>query len=271
MESTPGDAPAPISTGVNADQLSTSSFRPALIVVDVQNDFLPPDGPVAVPGGREVIPLINELLSSQGFVLKIATLDWHPDNHISFAENHPPPNNIPYKSEVATENPMFAKIDIDVPNNAKKAFKTKSQRLWPKHGVENTHGAQYAEGLNWQACDVHVKKGMDPRVDMYSVFTDAFGNMDCLETGGVSHDVLVLLKEAAVTDVFVVGLAADLCVKSTALDSAGAGFRTWIIEEGTRPVDKVVWEEMKIELSHGGVSLISLASEKMRQLRSPEV
>ncbi|KZZ89097.1 pyrazinamidase/nicotinamidase [Ascosphaera apis ARSEF 7405] len=289
MEETPAISPAPIATGIKTNELPGASFRPALIVVDMQNDFCPPvrylpslsdkqsamytdpispqSGSLAVSEARDIIPLINSLISSKGFVLKIATQDWHPPNHISFASNHPPPNNKPFVSEIDLENPMFGKISIDIPNNEKKTFKTKKQRLWPVHCVQGTPGAEFVEGLDAQQCDYVVKKGMNSGVEMYSVFADAFGNMDCVKTGGVTHDVIALLQEAEVTDVFVVGVAGDYCVKCTALDSASAGFRTWVIEEATRLVDPSMWEEVKMELSHGGVSMINLSSEKLNEIR----
>jgi nicotinamidase-related amidase len=189
------------------------SFRPALIVVDMQNDFCPPvwnfqssfaififanwsqDGSLAVSGGRDLIPLINKLLASPHFVLKVATQDWHPADHISFAANHPDPNNKPFESFVDVHNLV-----------GKKPEQTMKQRLWPVHCVQGTKGAEIIDGLDVSDVRFSVKKGQDPQVEMYSAFSDSFGNLT-YGAGGVSHNLAEELAAEQITHVYVVGIA----------------------------------------------------------------
>ncbi|KAI5297973.1 NAD(+) salvage pathway protein [Ascosphaera atra] len=267
---------APISMPITSNDMAPTEFRPALIVVDMQNDFTLPDGAMSVPHGQETVPIINDLIARRGFYLRIFTMDWHPADHVSFAASHPPPNNKPYESEVDMSNPQLDKVGPEVADSARHVLGSTKQRLWPVHGVRDTYGAEIVADLQIaprptatpdRGADndvVFVRKGMDQRVEMYSCFTDAFGNMDCVQTGGVSHDVAELLKNEAITDVYVVGLAGELCVKSTALDAASAGFRTRVVEEGTRCVDENVWEETKAELRQGGVEVVGFESNDVR-------
>jgi nicotinamidase-related amidase len=104
------------------------------------------------------------------------------------------------------------------------------------HCVQGTKGADFVDDFLQDKVDIVVQKGMDEKSEMYSVFSDAFGNFDCAGRG-VSHDVIELLKARQVSHVFVVGLAGDYCVKCTALDAAKAGFTAYVVEEGTRCVD----------------------------------
>ena len=156
-------------------------FKPALIVVDMQNDFCPPSGSLAVTAGRDIVPLINRLLASEKFVVKIATKDWHPQKHISFASNHQAPDNKPFESFVDVHNHVVGKPE-----------ETMKQRLWPDHCVQNSKGAELIEELDQGKIDLVVHKGMDERVEMYSAFTDSFGNLT-KGTGGVSEDLTSFL------------------------------------------------------------------------------
>ncbi|KAK6387093.1 NAD(+) salvage pathway protein [Exophiala oligosperma] len=230
------------------------SFRPALIVVDMQNDFCPPDGSLAVTGGRDIVPLINRLLGSPRFVVKVATQDWHPRDHISFATNHPPPNNKPFESFVNMQNLV-----------ANKPEQTMKQRLWPVHCVQQTKGAEILKEIDLSKLNATVHKGMDSRVEMYSAFSDSFGNMTA-GAGGVDIDLAALLTERQVTHVYVAGLAGDYCVKDTALGAAKAGFTTYLIEEAQRCVDPSSWSDIKAELARGSVSLISIDSDESRRV-----
>ncbi|KMU79467.1 isochorismatase hydrolase family protein [Coccidioides immitis RMSCC 3703] len=123
----------------------------ALIVVDMQEDFCYPN-PLGVRGGRELVPLINELIGYPGFVLRIATQDFHPATHISFATNHPAPNNKPFESYITMKNPAPGKESITMP-----------QRLWPVHCVQHTPGAELLPGIEKEKFDLIVRKGMDER------------------------------------------------------------------------------------------------------------
>ncbi|WEW58985.1 NAD(+) salvage pathway protein [Emydomyces testavorans] len=233
-----------------------NDFRPALIVVDMQEDFCPPN-PLGVQGGRTLVPLINEIIHFPGFVLRVATQDFHPATHISFATNHPAPNNKSFESYIEMKNPAPGKELETIP-----------QRLWPVHCVQNTPGAEILPGIEMDQMEVVVKKGMDERVEMYSAFADAFGNTDCVGTGGASADLEAVLREKKVRDVFVVGLAGDYCVKWTAVDAANRGFRTYVIEEATRCVDpEKGWEEAKTELATRGVKVVRIDGPEVGRVK----
>lgn len=176
----------------------------ALIVVDLQPDFLP-GGPLAVPDGDAVVEPILALVESGAYVAVVATQDWHPADHGSFAANH------------AGRDPGEV-IDLD----------GLDQVLWPTHCVQNTPGAALHEGLAGKL-DAVFRKGTDPSVDSYSGFFDngqrrATGLGEWLRAGGIEA-------------VDVCGLALDYCVKFTALDAARLGFATTLIQDATRAVN----------------------------------
>ncbi|KAJ7493584.1 Isochorismatase-like protein [Mycena latifolia] len=211
----------------------------ALIIVDLQEDFCPPNGSLAVSGGREIIPVINRLLASPTFDVKVATKDWHPGDHISFAANHPPPNNLPFES--------FAKVVN--PYNSSESYET---RLWPVHCVQGTPGAELVPELDIRKVDRVIEKGQDKRVEMYSAFWDPFVNPRVAES-----ELRGYLKEHGVGTVYVVGLAMDYCVKATAEDAASEGLTTFIIEDGTKAVDPGEgWKKSKAEMESKGIRFV---------------
>lgn len=174
----------------------------ALVLVDIQNDFLP-GGRLAVPSGDEVVPVANELMPE--FDLVVATQDWHPPEHGSFAVNHPG------RSE-------YEQIDLNgLP-----------QVLWPVHCVQNTGGALFAPKLETTGIDRVFPKGTDPGVDSYSGFHD---NGHSRSTGMGEW-----LDARAVKRLTVVGLALDYCVKFTVLDALDAGFEVTVNLPGCRGV-----------------------------------
>lgn len=174
----------------------------ALVLVDIQSDFLP-GGRLAVPSGDEVIPVANELMPE--FDLVVATQDWHPADHGSFAANHPG------RSE-------FDQIDLNgLP-----------QILWPVHCVQNTGGALFAPNLNTARIHRVFPKGTDAGVDSYSGFHD---NGHTRSTGMGEW-----LDEQAVKRLTVVGLATDFCVKFTVLDALDGGFEVTVHLPGCRGV-----------------------------------
>lgn len=175
----------------------------ALILVDIQNDFLA-GGALAVPDGDAVIPIANELQAA--FPLVVATQDWHPTNHGSFAASHPGKN-------------VFEQIDLDgLP-----------QTLWPVHCVQGTRGAELAALLKRDHIVKIFPKGTEPGIDSYS---GLFDNGHRKSTG-----LGEWLKAQGVTEVFVCGLATDYCVKFTAMDAASMGFKTNLIEDASRGVN----------------------------------
>lgn len=175
----------------------------ALLVVDVQNDFCP-GGALAVPDGDTVVPVINRI--SRAFPVVVATQDWHPEGHISFASRH------------EGKNP-FEVVEIQGPE----------QVLWPDHCVEGTPGADLHPELDATALRFVLRKGTNREVDSYSAFVEN----DRKTTTGLAG----LLRELGVERVFVSGLATDVCVRATALDGRNAGFRVVVLEDACRAVD----------------------------------
>ncbi|KAL2369763.1 isochorismatase family hydrolase [Blastomyces gilchristii SLH14081] len=246
------------SSGDNLNGATSASFRPALLVVDMQEDFCPPNGTLAIQGGRTLAPVINSLLSLPGFAVKISTQDFHPTSHISFAANQPAPNNIPFQSTTTLTNPATGR-----------ETETKPQRLWPVHCVANTPGACIIPEIEADKISVNIRKGMDARMEMYSAFADAFGNNDCVETGGVNMDLAAVLREHQASDVFIVGLAGDYCVKDTAVDAVDRGFRCFVVEEGTKCIDPGKgWEAAKQEMEDHGVRIVNIDGPEVGQVRT---
>jgi nicotinamidase-related amidase len=134
---------------------------------------------------------------------------------------------------------------------------SKPQRLWPVHCIWHSTGAKIIPEINIDDIDLLVKKGMDDRVEMYSAFADAFGNK-CVKTKGVNVDLAETFREKQITDVYVVGLAGDYCVKSTAIDAVKEGFKAWVIDEGVKSVDPGQgWENAQKEMLDAGVKVIN--------------
>lgn len=175
----------------------------ALLLIDIQNDFMP-GGSLAVPGGDEIIPIVNEEMSKYDLV--VATQDWHPENHGSFAANHPGKN-------------LFEQISLDgLP-----------QTLWPIHCVQNTGGALFAPGLDTRLIHRVFTKGMDPQIDSYSGLYD---NGHRASTGMGEW-----LKSQGVTELHVAGVATDYCVKFTVLDALAEDFKVHLITTACRGVN----------------------------------
>jgi nicotinamidase/pyrazinamidase len=175
----------------------------ALILVDIQNDFVP-GGALPVPEGDAIVPLVNVI--QQHFDLVVATQDWHPRDHGSFAANHPGAR-------------VYDQVDLHgLP-----------QVLWPVHCVQGTPGADFVPGLDRSRVARVFQKGTDPAIDSYSGF---FDNGHRRATGLGNY-----LNEVGVRAVYVCGLATDYCVKFTALDARKLGFETFLIEEAARGVN----------------------------------
>jgi len=175
----------------------------ALILVDLQNDFCE-GGALAVNGGKGIIPLINQL--QEKFEMIIATQDWHPSDHISFAANH----------EGKNIGDLIPLGEIQ-------------QILWPVHCVQNSKGAEFVEELNTEKITKVFQKGTDKFVDSYSGF---FDNDQKKSTGLGKY-----LKDKGVNEIYVVGLATDYCVKYTVLDALKLDFKTYLIEDACKGVN----------------------------------
>jgi len=178
-------------------------MKRALILVDIQNDFVP-GGALAVKDGDKVVPVANRI--QPAFELIVATQDWHPANHGSFASQHPgkKPGDV-----------------IDLNGIA--------QVLWPDHCVQRSKGAEFHPRLDRTRIAKVFQKGVDPAIDSYSAF---FDNAHLRGTGLAEY-----LKSQGVTAVYIAGLATDYCVKFTALDARTLGLDTYVIEDGCRGVN----------------------------------
>lgn len=198
--------------------------KKALVLVDLQYDFCP-GGALAVPHGDQAIGVANRV--ARHFDLVVATQDWHPREHGSFAANHD--GTKPYDV-----------IELD----------GLEQVLWPVHCVQGTRGAELHAELDVSRVAKIFQKGTDPRVDSYSGFHDN-GRRNSTGLGE-------WLREQAVTTAYVLGLATDYCVKFTALDGARDGFEVYLIEDGCRAVDLAPGDgDRAIEaMRAGGVTVI---------------
>ena len=181
----------------------TFGSETALVIIDVQNDFCP-GGALAVAGGDEIVPLINQL--QERFSVVVATQDWHPGDHLSFASSHPGAE--PFSMTEMAYGP---------------------QVLWPSHCVQGTLGAAFHAHLATDRCDLVVRKGFRREIDSYSAF---FENDHTTPTGLAGY-----LRERGVSNLVMVGLATDFCVRYSAVDAAKLGFRVTVWEDACRAID----------------------------------
>lgn len=179
------------------------SSRTALLVIDVQNDFIP-GGQLPVPEGDHIVPLINRL--ARQFKQVVIAQDWHPIGHASFASSHP--GHQPYDV-------------IQLPYG--------EQTLWPEHCVQATPGAEFHPELDLPHAQLIIRKGCNPDIDSYSAFLEA----DRRTTTGLSG----YLKERGIDTVYMVGLALDFCVMYSALDARAAGFNAFVVLDACRAID----------------------------------
>lgn len=199
----------------------------ALLVVDLQYDFLP-DGALAVQEGDLIIPIINEI--QDRFDLIVATQDWHPLDHQSFASQH-------------RDKKLYDVIELQ----------GQPQVLWPDHCVQGTRGAAYSNDWNSTSVSAIFRKGMDKQIDSYSGFYD---NNKVNSTG-----LLGYLNDQNVTEVYICGLAAEFCVFYTAMDAKRAGFRTFFLDFATKPISLVGLQQAKIKLVDQGVIVVNKIDE----------
>jgi nicotinamidase/pyrazinamidase len=196
----------------------------ALILVDIQNDFLP-GGALAVPEGNQIILVVNKL--QKNFDLVVATQDFHPADHKSFAANH--------AGKQPGDHIELQGMD---------------QILWPVHCVQGSQGAAFANTLRMDKVEKVFPKGTDPEIDSYSGF---FDNGHLKATGLGDY-----LKEKGVDKVVIVGLATDYCVKFTALDAVGLGFEAVVVKDATRAVNlqEGDFEKALDKMKNQGVTII---------------
>lgn len=196
-----------------------------LVLVDIQNDFMP-GGSLAVPGGVEIIPVVNQILKKP-FDAIVATKDWHPHDHGSFAAIH-------------GKNP----------GDAIELYGLK-QILWPVHCVQGTHGAEFYPGWDVSKVQNIFHKGTDKNIDSYSTFFDN-GHR---KSTGLEH----FLRLKKIQDVYIAGLATDYCVKYSVLDALHLGFNVFVVEDACRAVNLHPQDGIKAleEMKQMGAKVIS--------------
>lgn len=194
----------------------------ALVIIDVQNDFMP-GGSLAVPNGDQIVPIINDLQAK--FELVIATQDWHPSGHASFASSH----------ENVKE---FEVIKLD----------GLDQVLWPEHCIQNSEGAKFHSDLKSSKIETIFRKGTDIKIDSYSGFYD---NAHLKSTGLTGY-----LKEKKVENLYFVGLAAEYCVYFSIKDAISEGFNCILLEDATRALNQVDFDNARIDILRKGGEII---------------
>ncbi|MFT3915722.1 MAG: nicotinamidase [Anaeromyxobacteraceae bacterium] len=199
----------------------------ALIVVDVQHDFLP-GGALAVPDGDAILPGLARLAPRFGTV--VATQDWHPLAHVSFASSHP--GAAAYGTIALAQGP---------------------QELWPDHCVQGTRGAELHPAVPEEPVTLKLRKGTRPDVDSYSAFRENVGPDGTRPTTGLG----AWLAARGVRRVFVAGLARDFCVRATAVDAAAEGFETLVIDGLTRAVFPDRKADIDAAFARAGVRVIA--------------
>lgn len=202
-------------------------MKKALVLVDLQNDFIP-GGSLAVRDGDAVIPVANAV--QKAFDLTVATQDWHPQDHGSFASNH--------RGKHPGDMIQLGGLP---------------QVLWPDHCVQGSRGARFHPVLNRSQVAKVFRKGTDPTIDSYSTF---FDNAHRKSTGLGDY-----LREGKVTDVYLLGLATDYCVKYSALDAVSLGFKTHVIIDGCRGVELNAGDTTAAieEMREAGVEILTSA------------
>lgn len=230
--------------------MASEGRKAALACIDIQEDFCDaPDGSLAVSGARSLAPIWNKLLSYP-FPVKIATRDFHPANHISFASQHA--GKEPFTSTITIKNPENGEDDD---------FTT---LLWPDHCVQGKPGCEFIPELDTSKLQQVIDKGQAKDLESYSGFGPPYRKP---KVGMTELDEV--LKKAGVTDVFVVGLAYEWCVKFTAIDAVEHGYRTYVVEDATKAVDqsKENLDKTKKDLEDKGVKVITLDAPELEQIR----
>lgn len=195
-----------------------------LLVVDVQNDFCE-GGALAVPNGDQVVPVINGLIDC--FLHSIATQDWHPADHQSFASSH---NDLePFSTTELSYGPQI---------------------LWPDHCIQGETGSSFHKDLDQDSLELIIRKGFRKEIDSYSAF---FENDQSTTTGLTGY-----LQSRGIKRIFLCGLATDFCVYYSAIDAVKQGFETFVIADACRAIDMDgSLEKAMIHMRESGVEIIS--------------
>ncbi|KAL9081968.1 MAG: hypothetical protein Q9159_006846 [Coniocarpon cinnabarinum] len=223
----------------------TNLSEAALVVVDLQEDFCPPHGSLAIPGGRDLAKPINHLLQLS-WALRVATQDWHPRDHVSFASVHGPDFQ-----------PMQS-FNLHNPENSQEAFPI---TLWPDHCIQRTRGAELIPELDQARLDKVIKKGQDAQLEMFSAFRDVFEKPCVSQT-----DLASTLHDRGIKSVFVAGLARDFCVRATAVHAAAEGFSTTILADATNGFDgdETASRQFAEELQKHGVRFMTASDAGLK-------
>ncbi len=203
--------------------------RSVLLLTDIQPDFMP-GGALAVEGGDQIVPLVRHLMERDLFGLYVATQDWHPADHVSFASNHP-------GREPMTNMQLYGH----------------PQELWPDHCVQGTLGAEIDPGLSLNQVSAIVRKGNNPKSDSYSAFRNNWSPEGERRPTGLAG----YLRDRGIQDVYICGLTTDFCVKWSAQDAADAGFRVWVIWDLTRPVNPDSLDQVRQDLERQGIQIVA--------------
>ena len=209
-------------------ELGGDRARTALILVDIQYDFLP-GGALAVEGGDLILEPVRRLVERDPCGLYVATQDWHPPGHVSFASSHP--GRAPLET-------------IEVHGHP--------QTLWPDHCVQGSRGAELHPAIPWARVSAVIRKGADAATDSYSGFRNNWNAAGERPPTGLAG----YLRERGVERVFLCGLARDYCVKWSAEDAAAAGLRAVVLWDLTRPVDPASDARVRADLGRAGVGVV---------------
>ncbi|KAF5327887.1 hypothetical protein D9619_004405 [Psilocybe cf. subviscida] len=235
-----------------------NQYVPALIVIDMQQDFV--YGSLQVPDAASIIEPINSLIDLP-FAVHVATRDYHPANHVSFAQTH--------------QKPVFSKHTMSHPEYTRASTATSAttgeaqsltpvveqeQTLWPVHCVAYTGGADFVAGLKATKFDYVLHKGTHPHIESYSAFQDVWSK-------GPS-DLPALFQARGVTDVYFVGIAGDYSFKYSALDAVDYGYNTWVVRDAVRSMSDEFLEEE--ELRQMGI-LFTTIEEVTKKLEAEKV
>lgn len=212
-----------------SDKIHFDPSHSALLLVDLQPDFMP-GGALAVAEGDRIVAPIRTLMEADLFALQVATQDWHPPGHVSFASSH-------------EEKEPFDVIELY----------GHEQTLWPDHCVQGSEGARLHEGLPWERVSAIVRKGMDPAVDSYSGFRNNWDPEGARAATGLAG----YLRERGIDTLFCCGLARDVCAKWTAEDAAEKGFTTFFLWDLTRGVDPGNDDLVRSDLDERNVRIIT--------------
>ncbi len=200
----------------------------ALLIVDVQPDFLP-GGPLACEQADSILAPVAAVLAQNLFAHYVATQDWHPAGHVSFASSHE--GRKPFES-------------IELYGH--------EQVMWPDHCVQGTDGAALHDAINWDMMNVIVRKGSDAAVDSYSAFRENFDPAGARPATGLAG----WLKDRQVQNVYVCGLARDVCVLWSAQDARAAGFNTFVIWDATAPVSSSTNEKTRAAFEQQNIEIV---------------